>query len=169
MVCKRCGAELPDWFIICGICGTPVYDKFRRKQSVEENDTPRMLPPGREPGNDFNAQRIPYGPAGGGNGPVISQAGAGYCKLSLILGIISLVLIGVPFLPIPVSLMAIAFGVIGYRRSTHFRGRAVAGIAVGSAALILGITMSICLAMLMPYADDLSRMMETYFKMHSQQ
>jgi len=164
MVCKRCGAEIPDWFIICGICGTPVYDKFRRKQSVEENDAPRMLPPGREPGEDINAQRIPYGQGYGGGGPVISQEGAGFCRLSLILGIISLFMIWMPFLPIPVSLMAIAFGVLGYRRSIHSRGKAVAGIAVGSASLLLGVTISVCIAMLMPYADDLNKMMETYFQ-----
>ena len=177
MICKRCGAEIPDWFIICGICGTPVYDKFRRKKNTAEEDPQRMLPAGRRPDpessgpqdgrQDVYGQRIPYGQPDGG-GPVISLAGARYCRISLILAVVSCMLIMVPFLPIPVSIMAIAFGVIGYRRSIHSRGRAIAGIAVGAAVLLISMTLSVCVTMLMPYMEDLNRMMESYLTIPGQ-
>ena len=56
----------------------------------------------------------------------------------------------------------IAFGVIGYRRSIHLRGRAIAGIAIGAAVLLISMTLSVCVTMLMPYMEDLNRMMESY-------
>lgn len=58
MVCRRCGAEIPDWFVICGICGTPVRPLFggrkrRRRRKVQDGEIPKMRPLGSgEPGED---------------------------------------------------------------------------------------------------------------------
>jgi membrane-bound ClpP family serine protease len=105
-------------------------------------DTPAERPP--EP-----TQPIPPGGAGyGGYPPVRRRNGMG--TAALILGILGLVLVVlILFAPLGafLGLLAVIFGIVGLLRAgrgeADNRGQAVAGLATGAVALVVGLVLSI--------------------------
>ncbi|MEW4308051.1 DUF4190 domain-containing protein [Rossellomorea marisflavi] len=62
--------------------------------------------------------------------------GNGLAVSALVLGIIGLVLFLIPFLPYPLAIMAIVFGVIGRKKQVK-KGLALTGIITGIITLVL--------------------------------
>lgn len=58
------------------------------------------------------------------------QQGNGLAVTALVLGIIGLVLFAVPFIPYPLAILAIIFGLIGMKKQVK-KGFAVTGLVTG--------------------------------------
>ncbi|MCL2860304.1 MAG: DUF4190 domain-containing protein [Oscillospiraceae bacterium] len=65
------------------------------------------------------------------------KSAEGLSIASMVLGIVSVVSFMTVIIPIPCSILAIVFGIIGVKRRTS--GKAIAGIALGSVGLVLAI------------------------------
>ena len=158
MVCRRCGAEIPDWFVICGICGTPVRPLFggrkrRRRRKSQDGEIPKMRPLGSgEAGEDEWVDEPWYA----------VWFRFGFAGWSLRLGIVSLLFLIYPYPAVVLSVMAVLLGVISLRRGESGRGRAVAGIVTGAAAFSLGATLCAAMAILGPYTAELERLFLEY-------
>jgi hypothetical protein len=74
--------------------------------------------------------------------------GNGLAVSALVLGIIGLVLCMIPFLPYPLAILAIIFGVIGKKKEIK-KGLAITGIVTGIITLSLKIWFWVGLASMM--------------------
>ena len=83
--------------------------------------------------------------------------------LAMIAGIASIFSLFVPYIAIPVSLMAVLFGILGYRQTVLYRRRAVCGIVTGVIALLFGSVLLFCVFALRPYNEDLYQIFREYF------
>jgi membrane-bound ClpP family serine protease len=106
-------------------------------------DTPAERPP--EP-----TQPIPPGGAGYGGYPPVRPRRNGLGTAALILGILGLVLVVlILFAPLGafLGLLAVIFGIVGLVRAgrgeADNRGQAIAGLATGAVALVVGLVLSI--------------------------
>jgi membrane-bound ClpP family serine protease len=106
-------------------------------------DTPAERPP--EP-----TQPVPPGGAGTGGYPPVRPRRNGMGTAALILGILGLVLVVlILFAPLGafLGLLAVIFGIVGLLRAgrgeADNRGQAVAGLATGAVALVVGLVLSI--------------------------
>lgn len=60
----------------------------------------------------------------------------GFAITALVLGLIGVVLNFIPFLPYPISILAIIFGVLGMNKTAK-RGMSIAGIVLGVAGILM--------------------------------
>ena len=70
----------------------------------------------------------------------------------------------IPYLTLPLGIMALLFGILSLIRGEYSRGRAVTGIVLGSCLILIGGTLIICVSALSPYADDLTRIFMEYMQ-----
>lgn len=61
----------------------------------------------------------------------------GLCIASMVLGIISIVLFCIWYIPVPCAILAIIFGILGMKSS--FKGMAIAGIITGALGILFTI------------------------------
>ena len=172
MTCRMCGNELPDGAVICLLCGTlvhPLIDWDKRKQRRKERLMKRQewMEPNTEWEEGASSPqdgRIPYGA-----GPSVSAAEAQAYRsqganLALLLGIVGCVSLLVPWLSLPLGMMAILFGALGLHRGEYHRNRAVTGIVIGVCLVLLSSTLILCLSALRPYQEDLIRIVNEYMQ-----
>lgn len=166
MICRRCGAEIPDWFIICGICGTPVFRLTGKEENSENGpgETPKIRVGETNAWNTGAGGRIQYG-----RGPEMytdpeeeQRVRSRFAGLSFLVSIVSIMSLSFPYVTTPLSVMAILFGVISLRRQEYARKRAITGIVIGAVTFLLGATLTICMVILMPYAEDLMSIFQNY-------
>ena len=179
MNCRMCGAELKDEAVICFLCGTfvhPLIDRDRlrerRRRALNRGRNLLMFGDFREEENSsWNTQqpgpdgRIPYGSGPvGGRGPEAQAYRSTFSNLSLILGIAGFFTLIIPYISLPIGIMAILFGVLGLRKMEFYRTRAIVGIVFGSCLVLIGGTLIICVSALLPYQDDLIRIWGEYMQ-----
>lgn len=85
-----------------------------------------------------------------------------FSNLSIFLSVGAVVSLLVPYIAVPVAVMSIIFGAISLKTQEGRNGTAIAGIAVSSAALLIGAALIISLAALAPYMEDLREMFSAF-------
>ena len=110
-------------------------------------------------GQDTDTGRTPYS-----DRPVAAPEREGMISsLAMIAGIAAIFSLFVPYIAIPVSVMAILFGIVGYRQTVIYRRRAICGIVTGVIALLFGSVLLFCVFALRPYNEDLYQIFREYF------
>lgn len=114
----------------------------------------------------MDPERIPYS-----SEPVYGQENvsedawhsrfANLSTASSIAGILSMM---IPYLTLPLGIMALLFGILSLYRGEYHKGRAVTGIVLGSCLILIGGTLIICVSALRPYTDDLTRIFMEYIE-----
>ena len=113
MTCSNCGSPLDKDAAFCGNCGRAL---------VANSGAPAAAPPPVAPSNNV-AYAVPGDPA-----PPSTQ-GNGQATAAMVLGIISLIAWLIPLIGIPVTTLALLFGI--RNRKSGRKGQAVAGIVMG--------------------------------------
>lgn len=190
MYCRNCGNEMPDEALVCGKCGTPVKIEKADRSQDRENGKRDSEASGysqesrRDDGGYYrSSEENPYRYEESSNGeqrnpysysnnnyeqkqeqkPEPDKTGKeGMATASLVLGIIAVVSCCIPYLAIPVSIAAIGFGILGYKSAA--RTKAIIGIVLGAAMLLVGMTLLISISALMPYSEELLEAFSMYME-----
>lgn len=154
-----CGAEIPDWFVICGICGTPVKPLFggRKKSSSESL---RKLRPLSRIGKHGREAEAPSEELSSGTAVPAGRTASSLSSLALKSGIAAILALGIPAASLPLSLMALLFGLAGLLRGESGRKQAAAGMVIGTAVFLTGSVLLFSASALRPYQADLRRVLE---------
>ena len=108
-----------------------------------------------------NQGRIPYG-ASTVDPENVQAAQSKFSSLAFVLSLVSIVLLLFPYVAVPVSVMAVLFGIVGLRRGEFLKKRAITGIVIGVAVFLFATVMMFCLMLLMPYGDELTAVFQNY-------
>ena len=157
MICRMCGAEIPDWFVICGICGTPVKPLFGGRKKSPSGSLRKLLPLSRVGKRGQEADVHPEDlscPAPRG------RIASSLSSLSLKAGIAAILALGFPAAALPLSAMAFLFGLASLLRGESGRKQAAAGISIGTAVFLTGAVLMFSASALRPYQDDFRRILE---------
>ena len=117
-------------------------------------------------GSNMQYERIPTnsGPEYRQGAPDGSAYRSRLANLSLASSVAGFVSMIIPYLTLPLGIMAILFGIFSLYKGEYGRGRAVTGIVIGSCLVLIGGTLIICVSALSPYADDLTRIFMEYLE-----
>ena len=85
-----------------------------------------------------------------------------FSNLSICLSVGAVVSLLVPYIAVPIAVMSIIFGTFSIIKKEGRLSTAIAGIAVSSAALLIGAVLIICLAALSPYMADFTKMFSEF-------
>ena len=120
MVCRNCGAQLPENATFCQNCGTATQPAQPQYQPVQ----PQYQP----------VQPIPVAP--------VTVPGKGQGVASMVLGIISLVLFCIWYIALPCAIISLILGAVGSsnaKKAGMKNGMATAGIVMSCIALGLAL------------------------------